>query len=94
LEANITIPSAAEVCVLDHIRAVASIPHDAQEALSSDHTPTLSYSLPFYFSVIEDWEDQKALFPLLAPIIDIGIRKIKEYIGKSTLSQMYLLAIC
>ena len=87
-------PTVTEVCVLDHIHAVTSIPHDAQESLSTEHTPTLSYSLPFYFSIIEDWESQKSDFPLLAHIIEIGIRKIKEYIKKSTASRTYMLAIC
>lgn len=92
--AHIKLPSAAEVCVLNHIHMVTSVPHDAQESLSSQLTPTLSYSLPFYHSIVDDWEDLKKVYPLLAPIISIGIRKVKQYINKSQLSQAYLLAIC
>ena len=75
-----------EVCVLTHVRAVTSVPHDAQESLSSDHIPTLSYSLPFYHSVIEDWEHLKEVYPLLSPFIQIDIKKVEEYINKSKLS--------
>ena len=71
-----------------------SVPHDAQESLSSEHTPTLSYLLPFYHLVIHEWEHLKEVYPLLSPFIEIGIRKVEEYIGKSKLSQTYLLAIC
>lgn len=87
-------PSAAEVCVLDHIRAVMSVPHDAQESLSSEQTPTLSYSLPFYHSIIDEWKYLKEVYPLLSPFIDIGINKIEVYIDKSKLSRTYSLAIC
>jgi len=88
------IPNAAEACVLDHIRAVTSVPHDAQESLSSEHTPTLSYSLPFYHSIVDDWEHLEQVYPLLSPFIKIGIRKVEEYVNKSKLSRTYLLAVC
>jgi hypothetical protein len=90
----VPIPSAAEVCVLDHVRAVVSVPHDAQESLSSDSTPTLSYSLPFYHSIIEEWRLLKEVYPLLTPFIDLGINKVETYINKSNLSRTYSLAIC
>ena len=93
-DANIRMPSAAEVCVLDHVRAVMSVPHDAQESLSSDSTPTLSYSLPFYHSIVDEWEHLKGVYPLLSPFIGIGINKVNMYISKSKLSRTYLLATC
>lgn len=93
-DANIAIPTVAETCVLDHVRTITSVPHDAQESLSSERTPTLSYSLPFYHAIVDEWEDLKEDYPLLAPFIEVGIRKIEEYIDKSKLSRTYLLAIC
>ena len=93
-DVDISMPSAAEVCLLDHIRTVMSVPHDAQESLSSDSTPTLSYSLPFYHSIIDEWERMKGLYPLLSPFITIGINKVNGYIDKSRLSRTYSLAIC
>lgn len=89
----ITVPSMDEVCVLNHIQAVMSVPHDAQESLSSERTPTLSYSLPFYHSIIDEWEYLKGVYPLLSPFIEIGVTKVEEYIDKSQLSRTYLLAI-
>lgn len=92
--ARIPIPSTAEVCVLDDVQKVTSIPHHAQEALSSEHTPTLSYSLPFYHAVIDEWKHLKCGLPLLSPYIEIGIAKVEEYIKKSRLSRTYSLAVC
>ena len=91
-DVNIPIPSAAEVCVLDHIRTVMSVPYDAQESLSSDCTPTLSYSLLFYHLIIDDWENLKEDYPLLSPFIGIGVNKVDAYINKSKLSRTYSLA--
>jgi hypothetical protein len=71
-----------------------SVPHDAQESLSSDRTPTLSYSLPFYHSIIDEWECLKDAYPLLSPFIQVAIDKVKTYINKSNLSRTYSLAIC
>lgn len=71
-----------------------AIPHDAQESLSSDRTPTLSYSLPFYHSIIDDWEELKGVYPLLYPFIKPGIEKVKEYVEKSKFSRTHSLAIC
>ena len=88
------IPSAAEVVLLYDIRRVTSIPHAAQESLSSESTPTLSFSLPFYHAITDKWEHLKQDLPLLSPYIELGIRKVKEYINKSKLSQTYLLAVC
>ena len=70
------------------------MPHRAQEALSYERTPTLSYSLPFFHAVVEEWKHLKGVYPLLSPYIEIGIRKVEEYINKSKHSQTYLLAVC
>jgi len=70
------------------------VPHRAQEALSSEHTPTLSYSLPFFHAVVDEWKHLKQVYLLLSPYIEVGIRKVEEYIDKSKLSRTYLLAVC
>lgn len=92
-DANLTMPNPAEVCVLDHVRSLTSVPHDAQESLSSSQTPTLSYSLPFYHSIINEWEHMKWIYPFLSPFIEIGVNKVETYIDKSKLSRTYLFAI-
>lgn len=91
---KLTIPDAAAVCLLEDIRIVTLVPHAAQESLSSSSTPTLSYSLPLYHSVVDKWEQLQHRFPLLAPYIEVGIQKVTEYINKSQLSRTYLLAVC
>jgi len=55
---------------------------------------TLSYSLPFYHSIVDDWECLEQVHPLLSPFVEIGIRKVDEYVNKSKLSRTYLLAVC
>lgn len=91
---DLAIPDAAAVCLLEHIRAITWVPFAAQESLSSSSTPTLSYSLPLYHSIIAKWEDLKVDYPLLAPYIGVGIQKVSEYVDKSRLSRTYLLAVC
>jgi hypothetical protein len=71
-----------------------SVPHDAREALSSERTPTLSYSLPFYHSVVDEWERLQQAYPFLSGVIGVGIQKVGDYVHKSNLSQTYLLAVC
>ena len=73
---------------------VTSVPHAAQESLSSESTPTLSYSLPFYHAITDKWERMQQGHILLSPYIEIGIQKVKEYIDKSKLSRTYLLSVC
>jgi len=83
----------AEVCVVTHIREVVEIPHLAQELLSSDRTPTLAFSLPIYDRIIHQWESKQQQYPLLAPSIQVGIAKLKEYIAKTQESRIYAFAI-
>ena len=94
VDANIVVPSATEIYLLTDIWTVMSVPHAAQESLSSENTPTLSYSLPFYHAITDKWEHLKQNHPLLSPYIEIGIQKVKEYVNKSKSSQTYLLAVC
>ncbi|KAF9644757.1 hypothetical protein BDM02DRAFT_3210814, partial [Thelephora ganbajun] len=83
----------AEVCIAKHIREVVEIPHLAQELLSTDRTPTLAFSLPVYDRIITQWESKQQKYPLLAPSIQVGITKLKEYIAKAQESQIYAFTI-
>lgn len=83
-----------EACLLSHIQEVTLVPHQAQEVLSSERTPTLSYTLPFYHSVVSKWKGLEHVHPLLAPYIEVGVKKVDEYVGKSNLSRTYLLSVC
>jgi hypothetical protein len=87
------VPNKAQVCVVKHIREVVEIPHLAQELLSTDRTPTLAFSLPVYDKIVRQWELKQQQYPLLAPSIQVGIAKLKEYIAKTHESRIYAFAI-
>lgn len=78
---------------MEHIREVVEIPHLAQELLSTDRTPTLEFSLPVYDKIVSQWEAKQRQYPLLAPSIQMGIAKLKEYIAKTRESRIYAFAI-
>jgi hypothetical protein len=85
----------AQVCVVEHIREVVEIPHIAQELLSTDRTPTLAFSLPVYDKVVSQWEAERQQYLFLAPSIQVGVAKLKEYIAKTRESRIYALrSVC
>ena len=79
--------------MLQDIHQILEVPHTAQELLSAECTPTLSLSLPVYEILIEQWKLLRVTIPELAHYIDIGIAKLKEYIGQARKSQIYALAM-
>lgn len=79
--------------LLKQIHETTHMPHLAQEVLSSQRTPTLSFSLPLYTAIIEQWTDLKCQYPLLSPHIQLGIDKIEDYVGHSRKTRIYALAI-
>lgn len=80
---------------LIHIDHILWIPHAAQELLSAEKTPTLSFALPIYEELVVKLQDLREHMPdrTLKHAIDEGIRKINEYIIKSRKSDVYALAI-
>jgi hypothetical protein len=69
--------------LLDDIVDILRSPHEAQELLSAEKTPTLSLALPTYELLVQRWTVMKQRKPLLAPLIDVGIKKIEEFVFKS-----------
>jgi hypothetical protein len=61
--------------------------------MSAEKTPTLSLALPTYELLIERWSVMKQQKPLLAPVIDIGISKLEEYVLKARDCKLYSLAM-
>jgi len=57
----------------------AQIPHAFQQKLSTEKTPTLCYALPFFQSVITNWEKMKVEHPELRRIINPAIAKLTTY---------------
>jgi hypothetical protein len=83
----------AQLDALDNIAEILLVPHQAQELMSAEKTPTLSMALPLYELLIKRWTLMKIEKPLYAPFIDIGIKKIVEYVELSRKSKIYALAI-
>jgi hypothetical protein len=79
--------------VLLDILDVLEVPHQAQELVSSERTPTLSIALPAYEKICEMWQNQRLVKLFLAPYITTGIEKITEYVLKSRANPMYRIAM-
>ena len=79
--------------VLRDIYLVLRLPHRAQEILSSEHTPTMSHAIPVYETLIKGWEKLKESLPHLSGYIDVGIKKIREYLSLSRMTQIYAFSL-
>ncbi|EUC54633.1 transposase, putative [Rhizoctonia solani AG-3 Rhs1AP] len=95
-----SIPSLAEYTithrdfkVLYDIKTVLSLAHWVQELLSSDKTLTLSYALPLYHALIDQWRHLQSTLPALLHAIGAGIKKIEDYIARVRLSPAYVVAM-
>ncbi|VDC02215.1 unnamed protein product [Peniophora sp. CBMAI 1063] len=85
--------STEEVEAVQDIYQLLEIPHDAQQILSSHHTPGLALAVPTYEAVIEKWTELKDTLPHLAHFIDIGIEKLDEYRAYARRTRAYGLAM-
>src|SRR4051812_31592561 len=79
--------------VLNDILKVLDIAHQTQELLSSNKTPTLSFALPLYHALIDQWQGLRSALPALSHAIDAGIRKIESYIVKACSSPVHIVAM-
>ena len=84
-------PKAYEV--LHYIHQILEIPHQCQELLSADKTPTLSLVLPTYEMLVVLWGQLALALPELSHYINLSIAKIMEYVSKGRRSRIYALAI-
>ncbi|KIO21519.1 hypothetical protein M407DRAFT_80291, partial [Tulasnella calospora MUT 4182] len=85
--------SEMELRVLKDIQQALKVPHLAQQALSSERTPTLSSVLRAYDLIIRGWELLASSLPNLKHAISAGLEKIRKYEQKSRQNQMFVLAI-
>lgn len=85
--------SEMELRVLKDIQKALKVPHLAQQALSSERTPTLSSVLRAYDLSIRGWELLASSLPNLKHAISAGLEKIRKYEQKSRQNQMFVLAI-
>lgn len=85
--------SKSEQDALLAILGVIETPHNAQELMLSEKTPTLSIALPTYELLCEIWEMQKVKTPYMRPFICTGLDKLREYVLISRSNKVYALAM-
>ncbi|EUC58183.1 HAT family dimerization protein, partial [Rhizoctonia solani AG-3 Rhs1AP] len=79
--------------VIQDLTSVLRIPHNAQELLSSEKTPTLALAVPLYESIIWTWEQFAVAIPELSHAISCGIDKLQDYIGLARNVPAHILAM-
>lgn len=83
-----------ELDVLRDVHQVLEIAHSAQEALSSEATPTLSMALPLYEPLIKQWKTLAAsTIPELSHYINIGLHKLCDYVSAARKTRIYPLSM-
>ncbi|KAF8751055.1 hAT family C-terminal dimerization region [Rhizoctonia solani] len=87
------IMSDLEFKVLQDILTCLNVPHQAQELLSAEKTPTLSLAFPVYDQLIRSWRQVGAQLGAFEHAIECGIAKIQEYIAKSRSSPIHIVAM-
>ena len=68
--------------MLTDLHDILKLPHAAQELLSAEKTPTLSFALPAFEILIDSLLRKQKVIPELAHYIGVGISKIIEYSRK------------
>jgi hypothetical protein len=79
--------------VLTDLYDILKLPHAAQELLSSEKTPTLSFALPAFEILVDSLLQKRKVIPELSHFIGVGISKIIEYSRKCRQSRIYALAL-
>ena len=77
------------VKVLVDIREILFYPHQVQELVSAEKTPTLSIVLPLYETLIASFKGLAVIMPKLAHAIQAAIEKLEQYEGISRQSKIY-----
>ncbi|KAJ3912848.1 hypothetical protein F5877DRAFT_53394, partial [Lentinula edodes] len=85
--------SATDLEVLNDIWEYLFVFHSIQELASAEKTPTLSIILPLYEGLIEMLGLMKTTLPNLSHIIDVSLRKLREYVDKARGTRIYALAM-
>ncbi|KAK0501117.1 hypothetical protein EDD18DRAFT_1067752 [Armillaria luteobubalina] len=82
--------------LLDDMSIVLNVPHQFQETLSAEKTPTLCDMLPAFEAVSTLWKAQRQEFPGLSCAIDAGLEKLSEYteLAHDVPAHMLAMGIC
>ncbi|KEP52153.1 putative AC transposase [Rhizoctonia solani 123E] len=87
------IMSDLEFKVLQDILACLNVPHQAQELLSAEQTPTLSLAFPVYDQLIYSWRQLGKRLGAFQYAIECGIARLQEYMAKSRTSPIHIVAM-
>ncbi|EUC58850.1 HAT family dimerization protein, partial [Rhizoctonia solani AG-3 Rhs1AP] len=93
LDAIIPVLDHKQFEVMQDLISVLRIPHNAQELLSSEKTPTLALAVPLYETIILTWEKLAVSIPELSHAISCGIDKLQEYLDLARNVPVHTLAM-
>ncbi|KAI5822992.1 hypothetical protein K523DRAFT_193775, partial [Schizophyllum commune Tattone D] len=85
--------SEVQLQALGDVRLFLSVLHMAQEMVSGQKTPTLSYVLPTYLLLIETLKGLKVKLPKIAHIIEVTKQKLEFYMDKALNTEAYALGM-
>ncbi|KAL1724700.1 hypothetical protein EV714DRAFT_222587, partial [Schizophyllum commune] len=85
--------SEVQLQALGDVRLFLSVLHMAQEMVSGQKTPTLSYVLPTYSLLIETLKGLKVKLPKIAHIIEVMKQKLEFYMDKALNTEAYALGM-
>lgn len=69
------------------------VPHAFQQRLSAEKTPTLSYAIPAFESMIAEWKELSHEIPEYSDVIEAGIDKLELYLDRTEESNAYMIAM-
>ncbi|KIJ58320.1 hypothetical protein HYDPIDRAFT_102918, partial [Hydnomerulius pinastri MD-312] len=79
--------------VLNDLSQILLIPHQTQELLSAEKTPTICAALPAYELLVDAWQKLRSETWELSHYIGVGVAKIDEYTQAGRKSRIYALAM-
>lgn len=82
-----------EIDALVDIRQILEIPHAAQELLSGEKAPTITYMLPVYEDLIDSLRILQTTIPEASYAIQAGITKLEEYVSRARKSRIHALSM-
>jgi hypothetical protein len=85
--------SAKQYEVLNDIRMFLRIPHQAQQILSAEKTPTLCLALPLYERMISMFKNLERARPKIAHAVRSARVYLEDYLALSRKTRAYGLAI-
>ncbi|KDQ05496.1 hypothetical protein BOTBODRAFT_122732, partial [Botryobasidium botryosum FD-172 SS1] len=80
--------------LLEHVTEALKVPHQVQQVMSSESTPSLSMVVPAMEAMVEGWRKLELELPHLQPMIMPGRAKIEQYLSGMRNSKAYVIAMC